>query len=211
MRLDKTICESYEKQKSFFLILLFSKNFQTKFLNFFVNNFPSRNRHVSDWTTLQYPPSSFHPPTSWHLIFCYQATSFSPSALLIFLTERYSSPPIPSRTIFKIFDKKTSKKLLGKFFEFNSIRKKTFLLQMTHILFYRVFPHRPLFFFFFFFSQLNDTFFAFAELSALSRGLFSAHGNISAIPVNWLPFRWFFEKIRGVSFHLKHPFPMPHG
>ena len=39
LRLNKTICESSKKQKSFFfLILLDSKNFQKHFLNFFVKN-----------------------------------------------------------------------------------------------------------------------------------------------------------------------------
>ena len=64
----------------------------------------ARNWRVSDRTTLHPPLSSFHPPTSWHLIFCDQTTSFlsstlhpPPSTLLIFWTERYSSSLIPTR------------------------------------------------------------------------------------------------------------------
>ena len=64
---------------------------------------PGRNRRVSDRTTLH--PSSFHPPTSWHLIFCDQETSFSPFTLLppctflIFWTE----PTNSYQEILKVF------------------------------------------------------------------------------------------------------------
>ena len=43
---------------------------------------PSSLLGIDAWATR--PPFSFHPPTSWHLMFCDQATSFSHSILLIF-------------------------------------------------------------------------------------------------------------------------------
>ena len=39
------------------------------------------SRERSDHPNLHPPTSSFHPPTSWHLIFCDQAASFLPSDL----------------------------------------------------------------------------------------------------------------------------------
>ena len=48
---------------------------------------PGRNWRVSDHTTLHPPHSSFHPPTSWHLIFCDQPTSFSPTTARICWTD----------------------------------------------------------------------------------------------------------------------------